>query len=176
MRPKRTAAEGLASPCKMLKTQDKKYTRRLVQDSSHDQRPLSNATSPSSSSLSSISRPPRENWKDVYDLIHIYRKSHSAPVDTMGCERLADPLASPPHQRFQHLIALMLSSQTKDHITAQAVQQLHQTYHPLSAETLVHAKDGELDKCIEKVGFHNKKTRSSSLSFSFIHVFMFIDM
>lgn len=41
----------------------------------------------------------------------------SAPVDTMGCHKCSD-LDSPENvQRYQHLIALMLSSQTKDGVT-----------------------------------------------------------
>ncbi len=36
-----------------------------------------------------------KRWKEIYDLITQMRKERNAPVDTMGCERLADPHSSP---------------------------------------------------------------------------------
>ena len=49
-----------------------------------------------------------------------------APVDTMGCERLADGESDPKTFRFQTLVSLMLSSQTKDQVTAAAVEKLQE--------------------------------------------------
>lgn len=43
-----------------------------------------NDGSPSSPSPSSSS------WRSVYDLINEWRLEHPAPVDTMGCERIAE--------------------------------------------------------------------------------------
>lgn len=65
-------------------------------------------------------REPPENWEKTWDIIATYRASHPAPVDTVGCERLADR-SDPKSFRFQTLVALMLSSQTKDPVTAQAM-------------------------------------------------------
>lgn len=83
-----------------------------------------------------------------------------APVDTMGCERLADPAASPADQRFQTLVSLMLSSQTKDTVTAAAVARL-QAELPggLSVASILAATPAALNALIAKVGFHNTKTR-----------------
>ena len=53
------------------------------------------------------------HWKEHYENIAEMRKNRDAPVDTMGCAALADPGAEPRVQRFQTLVALMLSSQTK---------------------------------------------------------------
>lgn len=53
-----------------------------------------------------------------------WRKQNLAPVDTMGCERLADPSAPPEIQKFQTLVALMLSVQTKDETTSMIVSRL----------------------------------------------------
>lgn len=42
----------------------------------------------------------------------------------MGCERLADPNASMEVQKFQTLVALMLSVQTRDETTYMIVNRL----------------------------------------------------
>lgn len=65
---------------------------------------------------------PPPNWEEVYALTREMRNEHVAPVDTMGCESLADRQVSPRDQRFQTLIALMLSSQTKDTVTSVAIK------------------------------------------------------
>jgi endonuclease-3 len=65
---------------------------------------------------------PPPNWEEIYALTREMRNENLAPVDTMGCESLADKQRSPRDQRFQTLIALMLSSQTKDTVTAVAMR------------------------------------------------------
>lgn len=52
-------------------------------------------------------------WQEHYDNIKVMRSEKTAPVDTMGCEVLADRTAPPAVFRFQVLVSLMLSSQTK---------------------------------------------------------------
>jgi endonuclease-3 len=66
----------------------------------------------------SVKMEPPTNWEDIYALTREMRNANIAPVDTMGCESLADKNRTPRDQRFQTLIALMLSSQTKDTVTA----------------------------------------------------------
>ena len=44
------------------------------------------------------------------------RKKRDAPVDSNGTECCADPKAEPKLYRYQTLIGLMLSSQTKDEV------------------------------------------------------------
>eukprot|EP00667_Euglena_gracilis_P031432 EG_transcript_45498 len=58
------------------------------------------------------------NFQRVWKLIEAMRQATPAPVDTMGCERLADEAGDDATRRYQHLISLMLSSQTKDEMTA----------------------------------------------------------
>jgi endonuclease-3 len=70
----------------------------------------------------SIKIEPPPNWDEIYALTREMRNENLAPVDTMGCESLADKKRSPRDQRFQTLIALMLSSQTKDTVTAVAMR------------------------------------------------------
>lgn len=70
----------------------------------------------------SVKVEPPPNWEEIYALTREMRNENPAPVDTMGCESLADRQKSPRDQRFQTLIALMLSSQTKDTVTAVAMR------------------------------------------------------
>jgi endonuclease-3 len=122
---------------------------------------------------------PPANWEAMYDAVKEMRKTIRAPVDTMGCASLADkthspkastppspirqPLTTPPQdQRFQTLIALMLSSQTKDASTALAIRQL-QTSLPAPGLTLANilaVPPARLNELIHPVGFHNTKTRA----------------
>ena len=61
--------------------------------------------------------------------------------------------------RFHILISLMLSSQTKDAVTSQAVTNLHHTIPGgLTAETLASAPSDMVAECIAKVGFWRRKT------------------
>jgi endonuclease-3 len=70
----------------------------------------------------SVKIEPPANWEEIYTLTRQMRNENVAPVDTMGCESLADRNRTPRDQRFQTLVALMLSSQTKDTVTAVAMR------------------------------------------------------
>lgn len=91
----------------------------------------------------------------------------NAAVDTMGCERLADTTASPRDQRFHTLVALMLSSQTKDTTNAAAMHRLktelpaHKPGAPvgLNLENMLAVAPEVLNQLIWAVGFHNNKTK-----------------
>ncbi|KAI7902212.1 DNA glycosylase, partial [Cokeromyces recurvatus] len=98
------------------------------------------------------------DWQVVYKLIQAYREKEKAPVDTMGCERLAETTASPLVQRFQTLVSLMLSSQTKDTVTSATVWRL-QAELPggLNLQSILDVKEDRLDELISSVGFHKRK-------------------
>ncbi|KAL4894442.1 DNA repair protein [Aspergillus ambiguus] len=69
---------------------------------------------------------PPSNWETMYNTVKKMREANpTAPVDTMGCAELYWRASSPRDRRFQTLVALMLSSQTKDTVTAVAMQRLH---------------------------------------------------
>lgn len=88
------------------------------------------------------------------------RSQWPAPVDTMGCESLADDTRSPRDQRFQTLVALMLSSQTKDTVTAVAMKNLQDNLPGgFTLESMIAVTPTLLDELIMKVGFHNNKTK-----------------
>ncbi|KMU92279.1 DNA base excision repair N-glycosylase 2 [Coccidioides immitis H538.4] len=72
----------------------------------------------------SVAPPP--NWEKMYDLIKDMRlRNPTAPVDTMGCAELYWRNSTEQERRFHILVALMLSSQTKDTVTAVAMHRLH---------------------------------------------------
>jgi len=95
-------------------------------------------------------------WLQTFNEIKEYREKNEAPVDTQGCERLANEDLPPKQFRYQVLISLMLSSQTKDQITAEAIRKLQKK--GLTIENILKMSEKEIDQCIEKVGFHNRKT------------------
>lgn len=104
-------------------------------------------------------RPPPD-WERVYSLTQEMRSNIQAPVDTMGCEQAANANASPKDQRLSTLIALMLSSQTKDPVTFAAIQTLESSLPGgLCLQALLDVEPERLNELIGKVGFHNNKTK-----------------
>ncbi|KAH0357902.1 DNA glycosylase, partial [Aureobasidium melanogenum] len=103
---------------------------------------------------------PPPNWEQVYNLTAEMRKKVLAPVDTMGCESLAERHRSPIDRRLQTLIALMLSSQTKDTVTAVAMKTLQENLEGgFNLAALLTVEPARLNELIAKVGFHNNKTK-----------------
>lgn len=107
--------------------------------------------------------PPPPHWEEMYSLVRSMRERIPAPVDTMGCERLAQPVGgpiTPAISRFQTLVSLLLSSQTKDTVTAVAVRKM-QTQLPggLTIPSILATDPKTLDSFITPVGFHNRKTQ-----------------
>lgn len=99
--------------------------------------------------------PEPAQWREWLGAIRKMRAAHPAPVDTMGCMQLASRTAPPPVARFQTLVALMLSSQTKDAVTAAAMERLHRL--PLTVETILGTSEERLAELICPVGFYRKK-------------------
>lgn len=95
------------------------------------------------------------NWEIVLENIREMRKHKTAPVDEMGCHKCSDPDTTPVVSRYQSLIALMLSSQTKDQVTHAAMQRLNT--HGCKPNVIVATPDDVLGKLIYPVGFWKKK-------------------
>ena len=69
---------------------------------------------------------PPSNWETIYSTVKKMREENpTAPVDTMGCAELYWRASSARDRRYHILTALMLSSQTKDTVTAVAMHRLH---------------------------------------------------
>ncbi|KAJ2823237.1 alpha,alpha-trehalase nth1 [Coemansia sp. 'formosensis'] len=102
---------------------------------------------------------PRDDWDIVFDRIKEYRATHEAPVDTVGCEALTEEEKDPKLKRFRSLISLMLSAQTKDEITAEAVRGLSQRLPGgLTPKSLSEAPIDLIHECVRKVGFWQRKS------------------
>ena len=103
---------------------------------------------------------PPANWEKTYAVTQAMRSAIQAPVDWAGCESAAEDHRSPRDKRFQTLIALMLSSQTKDTTNALTMKRL-QTELPrgLTLESILAVDPALLNELIWAVGFHNNKTR-----------------
>ncbi|KAF5019140.1 hypothetical protein F66182_8845 [Fusarium sp. NRRL 66182] len=114
---------------------------------------------------------PPSDWEAMYNVVRRMRapggRAHGAAVDTMGCERLADRSASPKDQRFHTLVALMLSSQTKDTVNAVVMKKLQTELPPfqsgappgLNLNNILAVEPKLLNEFIWAVGFHNNKTK-----------------
>lgn len=98
-----------------------------------------------------------KNWEQMLRNIREMRKDRSAPVDTMGCHKCSDEDSDEKTQRFHHLIALMLSSQTKDNVTYDAMNRLRE--HGLTPAKMVETNDGELEKLLYPVSFYKNKAK-----------------
>ncbi|KAL6120685.1 hypothetical protein NUSPORA_02542 [Nucleospora cyclopteri] len=113
-----------------------------------------------------------EKCVEIIKIIQEQRKHIKAPVDTMGCciiPKIDDiitnfyskeiPLEFIKAQisKFLILIKLLMSSQTKDEITHEALFKLYEEVYPFIPENIINKKE-KISKCISKVGFCNKKT------------------
>lgn len=103
----------------------------------------------------SLSPPP--DWEKIYSLVEELRSDKSAPVDDAGGEVIAERNEGGEIFRFQILIALMLSSQTKDATVAEAMVNLKKI--GCDVNTINEIPDEKLNECIYKVGFRNNKTK-----------------
>ena len=99
---------------------------------------------------------PRD-WEEVYHNIEVMREGRTAPVDRMGARRTVDLKASKRVQRFQCLVSLILSSQTKDEVIYTAMMRLRE--HGLTVENLLATSEEELGQMIYPVGFWRNKAR-----------------
>ncbi|XP_045902409.1 endonuclease III-like protein 1 isoform X1 [Micropterus dolomieu] len=102
------------------------------------------------------------DWKKQLGYIQEMRSGRDAPVDNMGAEKCYDTEAPAHVRRFQVLVSLMLSSQTKDQVTAEAMQKLRA--HGCTVENILATDDETLGKLIYPVGFWRTKVKYVKLT------------
>ncbi|XP_020786018.1 endonuclease III-like protein 1 isoform X2 [Boleophthalmus pectinirostris] len=102
------------------------------------------------------------DWKKQLDHIREMRSGLDAPVDNMGAEKCYDHDAPAQVKRFQVLVSLMLSSQTKDQVTAGAMERLRA--HGCTVENILSTEDETLGKLIYPVGFWKTKVKYLKLT------------
>lgn len=101
-----------------------------------------------------IERPP--NWLETIENIRAVRNKFPAPVDTMGCDQAHTKTDKDVDQRFQVLVSLMLSSQTKDPVTWKAVQNLKEKQMG-NVDGILAANEKDIEDTIYPVGFYRRK-------------------
>ncbi|KAM9314961.1 endonuclease III-like protein 1 isoform 2-T2 [Pholidichthys leucotaenia] len=102
------------------------------------------------------------DWKNQLGFIREMRSGRDAPVDNMGAEKCYDTEAPAHVKRFQVLVSLMLSSQTKDEVTSAAMQRLRA--HGCTVENILTTDDETLGKLIYPVGFWRTKVKYLKLT------------
>ena len=112
-------------------------------------------------------------FKEIYLKIRRLRPQFITPVDTMGSSSVSLTVArelgiekgdiEPVNYRIQALVSIMLSSQTKDEVTARAMYNLTQycmeEYDSpgITLMALLKIDETHLDQLIRMVGFHQRK-------------------
>ncbi|XP_006006749.1 endonuclease III-like protein 1 [Latimeria chalumnae] len=139
----------------------KSKTRRARQRRKNVQVKYDSATESSNSRMeesdSKKSQWEPSNWRAQLANIREMRKSKDAPVDQMGAAECFDRTAPPKVMHYQVLISLMLSSQTKDQVTAAAVMRLRE--HGLTVENIQETDEKTLGELIYPVGFWKSKAK-----------------
>ena len=149
-------ATAKPSPAKKAKTKSPRTPKRSPKKASAAKTPGSSARKRTPKIEPGSLSPPRD-WEDVWELVVELRRDRSAPVDTDGGEELPERDRGDKVYRFQVLVALMLSSQTKDAVVGNTMRSLQE--HGLDVDN-IHATSAEdLNALINKVGFHNNKTK-----------------
>ncbi|PNJ01740.1 NTHL1 isoform 8, partial [Pongo abelii] len=98
-----------------------------------------------------------QGWQQQLVNIRAMRNKKDAPVDHLGTEHCYDSSAPPKVRRYQVLLSLMLSSQTKDQVTAGAMQRLRA--RGLTVDSILQTDDATLGKLIYPVGFWRSKVK-----------------
>uniref|UniRef100_T1JNU5 Endonuclease III homolog n=1 Tax=Strigamia maritima TaxID=126957 RepID=T1JNU5_STRMM len=96
-----------------------------------------------------------ENWRETLANIEKMREKRDAPVDSMGCHKCSDETLEPEVYRWQILVSLMLSSQTKDQMTHAAMARLRE--FGLTVDHVANTENSILEKLIYPVGFYKRK-------------------
>ena len=97
------------------------------------------------------------NWLEIFEGIKSMRSNHDAPVDLLGAEALADSNEDIWTYRFQVLVSVMLSSQTKDEQTAKSFKRLKD--YGLTISKIIETPEEKILELIYGVGFHNRKAQ-----------------
>lgn len=100
-----------------------------------------------------------QNWQQQLANIRVMRSKKDAPMDQLGAQHCYEASAAPHPkvQRYKVLLSLMLSRQTKDQVTAGAMQ--HLRVWGLTVENSLQSDDDMLGTPIHPVGFWRHKVK-----------------
>ncbi len=99
-----------------------------------------------------------KNWLKVLENIREMRSKRDAVVDQMGAEMCFDNKCDQKDQRFQVLVSLMLSSQTRDQITHKTMKSLIE--YGLTVDHIIETNEEVLRDLIKSVSFYNTKAKN----------------
>ncbi|KYO01845.1 endonuclease III-like protein [Plasmodium gaboni] len=99
----------------------------------------------------------RAHFLLTYNKLKEMRKDIIAPVDKYGCDKLSEKTNDIKVFRFQTLISCMLSSRTKDEVTAMVMDKLKK--HGLTVHNILNTTEEQLKKLIYGIGFYNVKAK-----------------
>ena len=94
---------------------------------------------------------------EQYNKIKQIGEREDAPVNTMGIQFMIDETLDKSLNKFQFLVALILSAQTKDVRVSKAVKKL--TDYGLTVDNIVEIPVEKLVELIFGVAFHNNKAK-----------------
>lgn len=102
----------------------------------------------------------KNKFERDYAIIQKMRKVIKAPVDNEGAESCIKKCNSKNRKllKFQGLVSLLLSPQTKDQITFEATSLLLD--YGLTIDNMIKISEKELTELIFKVSFHNNKAKT----------------
>ena len=102
----------------------------------------------------------REKFEKDFEKIKEMRKGKTAVVDTQGLSSCIDTCDKSDKKllKFQGLVSLMLSPQTKDNITYETTKKLLD--YGLTIDNILKISEKELVDIIFKVSFHNVKAKN----------------
>ena len=154
-RPSRNEDGGLHTPD--LSVENSPSINELTTPKRKTSKPKTSSSSRKRQKIVPGSLTPPKDWESIWSLVEELRADKSAPVDSDGGQELPETHLGEKVYRYQVLVALMLSSQTKDAVVGEAMRKLQK--HGLTVENIHATDDSTLNSLIRKVGFHNNKTK-----------------
>ncbi|XP_036324623.1 endonuclease III-like protein 1 isoform X1 [Rhagoletis pomonella] len=151
--------EMICNPGSSGKSRQLTDDKALVKD---DTSKLNRSGNPEAKEMENSDKWEPKNWRLMLENIRAMRSATDAPVDTMGCHKCSDNEADEKTQRFQKLVALMLSSQTKDEITYEAMQRLKD--NQMTPEIIVTMERSKLEELLKPVSFYKNKAKYLQLA------------
>lgn len=96
--------------------------------------------------------------RDTFRLLKVWRKTHLAPVDSMGAHMAADQKEADINERaYQFLVGVLLSVQSQDAVTARVMQSL--VKDGVSIKKYANLSEDQIREKISGINFNQKKAQ-----------------
>lgn len=141
-----------------------------LNDKDKDKNSESSISSKSSSPPKASSPSPKEIFEKDFSIIKKMRDKKTAPVDTMGASYCPDSTIKTTDFKtfkFQALVSLILSAQTKDNVTLRTTKNLIK--HGLTIDSMLNTPQEKIAQLIYGVSFHNNKAKAIVRLAKYLH-------